>query len=188
MTVTLPTTPIVPKKKAKATPAMTLPKAIARLEIAPDARRLALAVLEVFAGVRTTTDAAKALSISLPRYYALEARAIEGLVRALEPRKRGRGRNTAQEVAHLKREKLRLERECARQQALTRAVQRTLGLASASPKKMAEPGAPRGEGRRRRERRPKPRALVAATALARGGAASEKPASTASPAVPRGTP
>ncbi len=51
-----------------------------------EAQRLAAAILEVLAGVRTPTDAAAALEISLPRYYLWEQRALAGLVAACEPR------------------------------------------------------------------------------------------------------
>ena len=51
-----------------------------------EANRLAVAILEVLAGLRTPADAAAALGISVPRYYQLETRALEGMVTALEPR------------------------------------------------------------------------------------------------------
>lgn len=43
------------------------------------ANRLAVAILEVLAGLRTPTDASAAPGISLPRYYPVEVRALEGL-------------------------------------------------------------------------------------------------------------
>jgi hypothetical protein len=45
-------------------------------------KRQAAAILEVLAGARTPTEAATALAVSLPRYYQLESRALEGLVAA----------------------------------------------------------------------------------------------------------
>src|SRR6516164_6368790 len=57
-----------------------------------EAKRLAAAVLEVLAGTRGPSEAAAALSISLPRYYQLEGRALEGLLAACEPRRGGRAR------------------------------------------------------------------------------------------------
>ena len=66
-------TPVV---KAQATPPAATPS---------EAQRLAAAILEVLAGVRSPPAASELLGISLPRYYQLEARALEGLVAALGP-------------------------------------------------------------------------------------------------------
>src|SRR5262245_6994852 len=57
-----------------------------------EARRLAAVILEVLAGGRTPTEAAQSLGISPPRYYALEQRALTGLVSACRRRQRGRVR------------------------------------------------------------------------------------------------
>jgi hypothetical protein len=51
-----------------------------------EAQRLAAMILECLAGVRAPPSAAEILGISLPRYYQLEARALQGLVAALAPR------------------------------------------------------------------------------------------------------
>lgn len=120
-------------------------------------RQLAAAILEVLAGVRTPMAAAQALGVSLPRYYAVELRALEGLVAACAPRPRGRVRTAASELAALRRECEQLRRECARQQALVRAAQRTLGLST--------PPAPERPGKKRRSRKPSVRALKAARVL-----------------------
>ena len=56
----------------------------------PEARALAAAILDVLAGGRTPQQAADSLKVSLPRYYALEARALDGLVKACAPRPRQR--------------------------------------------------------------------------------------------------
>lgn len=133
-----------------------------------DARRRAAAVLEVLAGVRTPTQAAEALAVSLPRYYLIEQRAIGGLVAACEPAPRGPQRSAERRVAALEREIARLTRESGRHQALARAAQRTLGLAPpVAPKpngKVLEKAGPPGRSRRRR--RPTVRALTLAKALA----------------------
>ncbi len=123
-----------------------------------EARRVAAAVLEVLAGSATPLDAAKALSVSAPRYYALESRALEGLVTACEPRSKGRTRTPEMELVALRKEHERLQRECARAQALARASQRVVGLSAPKPEK--EPGE---KGKRRKK--PVVRALRAATAL-----------------------
>ncbi len=61
-------------------------------------------ILEVLAGVKTPTQAAADLGTSLPRYYQLETRALEGLVAALEPRPKGKQPLPANQIAALERE------------------------------------------------------------------------------------
>ena len=126
-----------------------------------ETKRLATAILEVLAGVRTPTDAAKTLEISLPRYYLLEQRALAGLLAACEPRPQGRGRSVEREIAKLRRELATSQRECARQQSLVRATQRVVGLVPPSPSKPAD----KQGGKRPRRRRPVARALRAARAI-----------------------
>jgi hypothetical protein len=123
-----------------------------------DARQIAAAILEVLAGARLPMDAAAALSVSLPRYYALESRALEGLVKACEPRPKGRQRRPEGEIASLSKEVEQLKRDVQRQQALLRAAQRTIGLSEIARVKVAA-------GRKRRKRRPTVRALRAVTVL-----------------------
>lgn len=122
------------------------------------AKRVAAAILEVLGGVRLPSDAASALSVSLPRYYQLETRALNGLVKACEPRAKGRVRSVASELVTAQREIATLKRECSRHQALVRLAQRTVGLAAPqSPK----PG-PKGL---RKRRTPTVRALRAVAVL-----------------------
>jgi hypothetical protein len=123
----------------------------------PEAKKLAAVVLEVLGGVRTTTDAAEALECSLPRYYHLEARALEGLLVACEPRKKGRVWSPNRELELLHKKCERLEREVGRQQALVRAAHRTVGLTPSTPSKPV--------AGKKRPRRPTTRALVAAETL-----------------------
>jgi len=123
-----------------------------------EAKRLAAAILEVLAGARTPTDAAKSVGVSLPRYYALEERALSGLLSACERRRRGPHRTPEKEASKLRREVQRLERECTRSQALLRAAQRTVGLSPPEQVKPREPG-------KRRPRRAKGRALKVARIL-----------------------
>jgi hypothetical protein len=124
-----------------------------------DANRLAIAILEVLAGVRTPAQAAEALAISVPRYYQLETRALDGLVSACEPRSKGKQPSPEGKIAALERELDRVQRECGRQQALVRVAQRSIGLKSPPP----SPKSSKQEGRRKR--RPTVRALKAAEAL-----------------------
>lgn len=143
--------------------------------VSRDAQRFAAAILEVLAGARTPTEAAAALNLSLPRYYLWEQRALEGLVRACEPRPVSKGTSERHQIAVLEKEVVRLRQDCARQQALVRASQRTIGLA-ASPQPAAKPVTkPNGKatakagdavaGKAKRKRRPVARALKAVAAL-----------------------
>src|SRR5438552_15989352 len=116
-------------------------------------RRRAAAVLEVLGGAKSPFEAAEALSISLPRYYLLEARALEGLLAACEPRPRGWGSSQRRSLHALKKENDRLRQDLSRTQALARAIQRTTGL----PEK--ENGEEFRDGRIRRRRHPHARAL-----------------------------
>lgn len=120
-----------------------------------EAKRIAAAVLEVLAGARSPAEAATALGVSVPRYYALEAIALGGLVTACELGP-ATGSPAEGELAALKKAHGRLEQECARYRALARLTQRTLGL---SP-----PPAPEPKGRKKR-RAPRIRALRAVAAI-----------------------
>ena len=93
-----------------------------------EANRRTVAVLEVLGGLRTPADAAAALGIAVPRYYQLETRALEGMVTALEPRSLGKQPSLEGRVARLQKELEQARRESARQQALVRVAQRSLGL------------------------------------------------------------
>src|SRR3954452_12685446 len=94
-----------------------------------EAQQLAAAILEVLAGIRSPPEAAELLGISLPRYYQLETRALEGLVTALAPRPRGKQPSPEKRIEQLEKELEAARRECARQEALVRVTQRSLGLA-----------------------------------------------------------
>jgi hypothetical protein len=125
-----------------------------------EAKRVAAVILEVLAGARTPTQAAQTLGVSLPRYYVLEVRALQGMLVACEPRSLGRGPSPESALAALRRECDQLRRECGRQQALVRAAQRTIGLAPPTPvPQRPEPG------KKRRRRRPTARALRVAARL-----------------------
>ena len=91
-------------------------------------KKTATMILEVLAGLRSTTEAAQALEISSMRYYVLERRAMEGMVAALQPRPKGKRKGPERALNELRREKIRLEREVGRLQALVRAAQRTMKL------------------------------------------------------------
>jgi hypothetical protein len=97
----------------------------------------------------------------MTRYYHLEARALQGLIGALEPRPRGRQQSPHAALARLEREKARLERELQRAQALVRSAQRAIGLPPAR-----QGGKLGADGKKaRRTRRAMVRAEKAAEAL-----------------------
>ena len=123
-----------------------------------DARRVAAAILEVLAGARTPTEAAAALTVSVPRYYQLESQALRGLLAACTPKPKGRVRRPERELTQLRQENQRLQREVSRQQALVRASQRTVGLAAPLPTPARKPG-------KKKPRRPVARALSVAARL-----------------------
>ncbi len=143
--------------------------------VSRDAQRIAAVILEVVAGVRTPTEAAAAVGLSVPRYYLWEQRALAGMVRACEPRPKGKAASDRHHIAVLEKEVARLRQDCTRQQALVRASQRTIGLAT-SPPAAAKPAAKAGgkavaktaeavAGKAKRKRRPVARALQAVAAL-----------------------
>jgi hypothetical protein len=122
----------------------------------PEAKRLCAIILEVLGGLRTPTDAAGALKVSVPRYYALEARALAGLLRACQRRAKGRKRTAEGELARSKGDLERLTHERDRLQAILRVSQRAIGLpAPAKPERSTK----------RRKRRPQVRALKASKSL-----------------------
>jgi hypothetical protein len=131
------------------------------------ARRTAAAILEVLAGIRTPSEAAQALSVSVPRYYALEQRAVVSLVAGCEPHLRGPAKSPQQRIAELERELQRLRQQCDRQRALARAVRRTVGLPmlAASGANGKDKASPSPSGKKRTAHRPTVRALKAAQAL-----------------------
>jgi hypothetical protein len=134
-----------------------------------EAQRLAALILECLAGVRAPPSAAEVLGISLPRYYQLEARALQGLVAALAPRPKGKQPSLENRVKTLEKELETALRAAARQEALVRVTQRSLGLAALTKSPPAAASAT--TGKRRKPRRPTARALKAAKSLQRKAAA-----------------
>jgi hypothetical protein len=133
-----------------------------------EAKRLAAVLLDVLTGSRTPPDAAQALGVSLPRYYQLEERGFRGLLAACEPRPRGRQPDAQAEVDGLQKETERLRRELARQQALVRLTQKTVGIAAPTPAKATGT---------KRKTRPRVRALRRAERLQQEADAEPAPAS-----------
>ena len=164
--------------RAKRVIPRTGPKALTG---SPEAKRLAAGVLEVLSGVRDTGEAAKAMGISPMRYYLLETRALQGLILALEPRKRGKTRSVASELEAVKQENAQLRRQVTRLQTLVRAAQRSMGM----PPQAVKPDRGKDKGKRKgpRRRRKTVRAMRAAATL-REGSAPPPVRSEAKPATP----
>jgi hypothetical protein len=132
---------------------MSAPKreAATRLPGSEAARQKAAVILEVLAGFRGTTEAGQALGVSANRYYQLEARALAGMIKALEPRPRGRRQGPVEEVSRLKVENQRLEREVTRLTSLVRVARKSLGItvtATAKQKTAARKRQPSHRGKK----------------------------------------
>lgn len=127
------------------------------------ARRQAALLLEVWSGVRTMQAASDAMGIAVTRFYQLEARALQMMVSAMEPRSRGRPRTAESELGRLKAEKQRLVRDVERFQSLYRTTQRALGIAVVRP--VAKTENPGPGGKRKRGPRKKARGQAVAAVL-----------------------
>ncbi len=139
-----------------------------------ESKRSAAMILEVLSGTKTTIDASQTLGVTLARYYQLEARALQGVLTALEPKRRGKQMDPGHELDRLRRDSERLQREVTRLQALLRASQRAIGIVTpARPEKSKLGG--------KRKRRPTARALRAVTALRTGQADTTSPAGRTEP-------
>jgi hypothetical protein len=135
------------------------------------ARRHAALLLEVWSGVRTTQAASEAMGVAVTRFYQLEARALQMIVSAMEPRPRGRQCTAESELGKLKVEKLRLMRDVERFQSLYRTAQRSLGVVIAKPplpEKNPAPGGKRKRGPRKRARGQAVAAVLLRTAMPEG--------------------
>jgi hypothetical protein len=137
------------------------------------ANQTVVAILEVLAGMRSPSEAASALNISLVRYYLLEKRALEGMAAACEPKPLGKQPSPQTRIASLEKELQQARRECARQQALVRAAQRSVGLSATAAQKAK--ASPIRDKKGRKKRRPTVRALKAAKTLREKIAAAQGP-------------
>lgn len=126
-----------------------------------EGRKVAALVLEVLAGELNPSEAAEILQVGLSRYYQMEKRALEGLIRACAaPERKGRQKNEAARIQKLERELQTQQREYRRAQALLRAAQKIGGIATA----VAEVRGRKSKNGRKR-RKPMARALKAAQTL-----------------------
>jgi len=150
------------KKPARKQKTSKAPDASGSLE----ARKTVGLLLEVLAGTLSPSDAASLLGISTPRYYMVESRALQGMLEACEPRKRGYVRSAEKELELLQKKYEQLQRERDRYQALVRAAQRTVGIGP-QRRKMEAKKQEKKKGKRRRK--PTVRALKLAERVKRGG-------------------
>ena len=126
-----------------------------------EGRKVAALVLEVLAGELNPSEAAEILQVGLSRYYQMEKRALEGLIRACgTPERKGRQKSEAVRIKELERELQTQQREYRRAQALLRAAQKIGGIATAVAEMR---GRKSKNGRKRRQ--PMARALKAAQTL-----------------------
>lgn len=154
-----------------------------------EAQRRAAVILEVLAGVRSATEGAAVLTISVNHYYLLERQALAGLVAGCEPRPKGKQPDPRRQLEALEQALARSQRECQRQAALVRATQRAVGL-PATPAPEVTPATARRDRQRsptkagksgaRRRRTAAVRALRMSRALAEKALAGE-PASGLQP-------
>jgi hypothetical protein len=117
-------------------------------------RKAAAGILAVLSGQRTPAEVSAAIGCSVNRYYQLEQRGLEGMLRSLEPRSRGPRPRPEVQVQRLAREVTRWQREASRYQALLRTSQRALGLTAppAAARACLGKGAEKGKARRPRVR------------------------------------
>ncbi len=113
------------------------------------ARKHTAHLLQSLSGACGPLEAARSMGVALARYYQLEARALQAVLGAMEPRARGR-KETAESLAHKERaERKRLERELHRYQALYRTLQKSLGVSPSASAAADE----RGGKKKRRQRK-----------------------------------
>lgn len=141
-----------------------------------EAKRRAAVVLEVLAGMRTPSEAASALGLSVSCYYLLERKALQGLLDGCQPQPKGApGLGLERQLARLQKELDKSRQECLRQAALVRATQRAMGLPA-----VAKPAGPSKansgkQGKKTKRRRPSVRAMRAAKTLREDSSLDETP-------------
>ena len=171
-------TPLKPDERPAVPPAKSKQKAkpvgLSTLKGTPEARRQAALILEVLGGLRGPSDAAKAMGVALPRYYMLETRALQALIKAMEPLPRGPRRNPDAEIAALQKQLTRQKQELVRGQSLQRAMRSAMGI-PVDPPKDAKP-----EPGKRKPKRPSVRALKAVKVL-RAGIEESQPTAPVTP-------
>jgi hypothetical protein len=141
-----------------------------------EAKRRAAIVLEVLAGMRTPSEGAAALGLSVSCYYLLERKALQGLLDGCQPQVKGSpAPGPERQLVRLQKELDKSRQECLRQASLVRATQRAMGLPA-----VAKPAGPSKadsgkQGRKTKRRRPSIRAMRAAKALREDSSLEETP-------------
>lgn len=154
----------------------------------PQARRTATVLLEVLAGLRSTGDAARTLEVTPVRFYAIETRAIGGLIAACEPRPSGIQPEVrdAHELTRLREQMRRQGQELNQVRSVLRTTQRQLGVATTpEPPAGGKPGKPGKDGKpatKHKVRRPTVRALTMVRRLLQADTATGSSPPTAPPA------
>jgi hypothetical protein len=120
---------------------------------------MAAGVLQVMSGLRSPSEVSGLLGVSLNRYYQLETRGLQALLRAMEPLPRGRRGGPEKEVERARHERDQARRETERYQALLRASQKALGFPALSER--------RGDSKKggKKVRRPRVRAKALLEAI-----------------------
>lgn len=117
---------------------MSVPSSAKAIEGSAEAKRLCALILESLSGIRTTQEAADEMSVSLPRYYQLETRGLQGMVLALEKRERGRPKEDEDRLKIAQESLVELKLDLARYQALYRTAQRAIGVQEVERKASAK--------------------------------------------------
>src|SRR6185503_15600158 len=118
------------QKPAVRKPAVKKPSTASSLGqgVSTAASQRAAVILEVLGGERTPQQAAAVLSMSLPNFYIVERKALQGLLKACEPQPKGPpAPGPERRVEALELELARCRRECQRRDALVRATQKAVG-------------------------------------------------------------
>jgi hypothetical protein len=124
--------------------------------------------------------------MSLPNFYIVERKALQGLVKACEPQPKGPpAPGPERKLEAVESELARCRRECQRQEALVRATQRAVGLPAAPSQPTSKEKAGDKKGVRRR-RKPVIRALRAARTLRQNSSGSTSPAELQTLAAEKG--
>ena len=141
-----------------------------------EAKRRAAIVLEVLAGMRTPSEAAAALGLSVSCYYLLERKALQGLLGGCQPQPKGvPAPGLERQLARLQKELDKSRQECLRQASLVRATERAMGLPAVA-KPVGPSKANSGKkGNKAKRRRPTIRAMRAAKTLREDSSLEESP-------------
>jgi hypothetical protein len=141
-----------------------------------ETKRRAAIVLEVLAGMRTPSEAASVLGLSVSYYYLLERKALQGLLDGCQPQPKGvPGPGLERQLARLQKKLDKSRQECLRQASLVRATERAMGLPAVA-KPVGPSKADSGkQGKKTKRRRPTIRAMRAAKTLRENSSLEETP-------------